>query len=368
MATDIEVQKVVDLTSDPGAEVPANAEEKVSARDAMMADLYAKRAEQVAQETGLSLQEPAYENEGGDPEQPAEPEPKPKPESPNPADAPTDTPASDDPAKEPESHKLVVNGKSIEVKEDLLKLAQRGLAADEKFRQAAKMREDAQAMLYALQQAQPQSAQPQHSAPEQPQPIITDDAAKAIVRGLNYGSEEEQVKAVSDLLSQAAQAKGQVQPNFTPEQIVQAATQNAIVQLDFRTNLERVAGEYQDIFADNMLSKFAGMQASELRQQYAAEGRQVPEIAIYREACAAVREKFVTPKTPGEIKEPPSDAKPSVQSASVSSMKEKLERKRAAPQPPLAVNRVASEQPKSQFPTGSDIVARMRQARGQAAF
>lgn len=265
---------------------------------------------------------------------------------------------------------IVVDGQSLEFTEDeLIRLAQRGMSADNRFQEAANMR---QQYNDALARAQGQQYQPTAPAAGQqavqPQSTPADDAMlKEISRRISYGSEEEQTRAVSDLINVAAKTAGRNIQVPSPDQLVNVATQNALATIRFEQNMETIGREYKDIFEDEDLTLIAAKQANKLDMKYKMLGLAKSPLEIYREAGNTVREKYLNGVSASEHVGSITTQTP-IQSAQVLPMTAKVERKRVAPQPPAAANRTASDNAQSAHPSGSQIVAQMRKSRHQSAF
>jgi hypothetical protein len=282
-------------------------------------------------------------------------------------------PAAATPAPEPAApsaagkEKLVVYGKEVELTPDEIRAyAQQGMAATQTWQEAKRLRDEAQIIYGRIQQ--PQAAAPAPQSQTQPQsPAVDPQVARNFAERLNYGSEEEQVQAVQDLVASVVKSapQGQAQ-SFTPEQIVGAAVEQAMSQIQHQQDLNAVASEFSDVFQDNMLSHMAGQYTQVLRQHYAATGVHKSNLELYRESLGQMRSKYL--KTADPAAAPSGQQPPSVQAAQQDPMKGKLERKRAAPQPVAAASKIASEAATQKAPNASDVVARMRASRGQQSY
>jgi hypothetical protein len=83
---------------------------------------------------------------------------------------------------------------------------------------------------------------------------------------------------------------------------------------------------------------------------------------IWRESLTETKSKYLIPQ---DAKVAPEPQKSTVQSAS---MDTKIERKRAAPQPPSSASKVSVEPVRQSGASPSSIVEKMRQSRGQMVY
>lgn len=266
---------------------------------------------------------------------------------------------------------IIVNGQTMEFTEDeLVKLAQRGLSADQRFQEAAQMRQQYQQV---LQQAQgQQNAQPTQQAAVQASPAVDEAFTREVSRRIAYGSEEEQAKAIGDLIEVAAKTAGRANQSLPPEQLANIAAQQALQVVRFEQNMETIGREYKDVFESEDLTILAARQVNKLRQKYEMLGTPKPDMEVYREAGNYVRSTYIkdsaTQGQEGSSTNPTSTIQSANAAVDANKMASKVERKRVAPQPPAAASKIASEAPQQVFPTGSQVVAQMRKARHQQAF
>jgi hypothetical protein len=220
--------------------------------------------------------------------------------------------------------------------------------------------------LYAQNAPQQQVQQHVQQPVEQPiQPKADASLLKDIARKITYGSEEESAHALAEFANLTADMARNNQP--APEQLVQAATNQAIAQINFQNNLNTIASEYKDVFEDGDLTIIAARKVGELRNKYNTIGQPRNDLDLYREACKLTRDKFVPQsETTTDVNKSNSANQQAATIANVSQTR--VERKRSAPQPAAAVNRVQQMQQQSQYPTGSAIVNAMRKSRGQSAM
>lgn len=231
----------------------------------------------------------------------------------------------------------------------------------------AEIEQLAQRTLYAENQARQSQPQPQQQVQQPPQqqqlqqPI--NEQLKEIARRISYGSEDESAKALGDFANlTAAMARQNNGP--TPEQIADVATARAAAQIRFENNLGAISSEYKDVFESRSKSIVAADKVGTLRQKYAMLNIQKTDLELYREACSDTRQEFTTQSSTTEIVNKNKQAAQPV-TAVVNSTR--IERKRAAPQPASAVNKVQALHESNPNPTGSDVVQAMRKARGQSA-
>lgn len=272
-------------------------------------------------------------------------------------------------AKTPEEEAFILNvyGKeqryNLKDPADLERLkqsAQKGEAATQIFQEGHRMRDEALQIANAVKQ----NLQPQPAAKENPpqatQPVIDKDKAREVAKRINYGSEEDQVNAIVELSAEiASKVRGQVTA-LPPEQIAQFATQQAIATIRAEQEQETLKREFADILADKPISSAADVIANELAENYRQQGIVKSRLDLFREAGTIARDKYLKPKVEAA---PVQNQPPATPTIVVSN--DRLERKRAAPKPPAAANKVAAEPP-TQYGVGvSSIVNQMRKARGQ---
>lgn len=270
---------------------------------------------------------------------------------------------------------IVVNGHSLEFSDDeLVKLAQRGLSADQRYQEAAAMQRQYQhalAMAQGMQQQHQQTTQQAsagQTAPQGQQSLVDDAVAGELARRITFGTEEDQKKAVSDIINVAARAAGRTQQVLPADQLVNVATQNALSTLRFEQNMETIGREFPDIFKDEDMTILAARQVNKLRYKYEALGTPKSDIDIYREAGGMVRDRYLKGEGPAPTQTSPSTPSPVQSAQPAASLSAKVERKRAAPQPPAAASKIASEAAPASTLTGSQIVAQMRKSRHQPAY
>lgn len=371
-------------------EVDENGEPRNNPREEIMRDIHAKRAKQLQNEldTGAamtpmaqpidetpepaapSVAAPTNDAAGSSPPAPQGEEADLKAaSSTEAAQAPTD----DDSVK----YKIKVNGREMDVSlEEMKSLAQKSAAAQEAWQQANQMRQQAQQMMFQQPPQQNYTQQPsaqgvQPSIPQQNKSNVSDEMADKFARDMNYGSAEEQRKAIRELVDNVVASTGRSQP--TPNELVQGAAQQALAAVRHEQAVSMVGKEYEDVFKDADFTQLAMTQLQRIVQDQQARyqaGLPVQPRSGYevmREACQYVRDKFVKPLAP-----PQQDTAPqtTVQAAVVAPMQERLERKRAAPQQPQAANKVATEAPRKQKweKSPKEIFAEIQKARHQAAY
>lgn len=368
--TDIHPQENNTLPETPK---PEEGVEPQRFNDAVRNEIYAKRQQRMMDEMGLSSGLSVQEQINEPTEPPAADAPSetdaaatPATEASAPASGEVMTAKADEPAAggapEPDKkYSIKVNGQTMECTlDELQQFAQLGVAGRQNLEEAARIRREAEAIAAAARQ----HSQPQPAANPQAQPQLP-DIPKAelmdIAKRLNYGSEEEQAQAIHDAIALGARTG---QPHgLTQEQLVNAATQNAIAVLSSQQEQVILASEFKDIVSDPVIAHATDLQAVQLAHKYAALGQQKTRIELLREAGQMVRSKYLRP-APSAQEQPNNPA----QAPSTPPMREKLERKRAAPQPPAAANKVAAEAPSEQKYSPASIVAAMRATRHQPAI
>ena len=250
---------------------------------------------------------------------------------------------------------LKVDGREVPIasEEDLIRLAQQGMSSQQRFQEAARMRQEAQQL---QQQPLAQLQQPQQQAPQQQAQLpsgIDPDLARSIAHRISYGNEEEQASAIQEL----AQRVAPQQPSYSPEQIAQYSAQLAMHQMqanqEFQNKLVTIGNEFPDIFQDRQLSILAGDTLNQIRERDTQLQVQRSDLEQYREACSLVQTKFVAPTK--------AVVEPVVVPAT------KLAAKAAAPQIVRSAGRTVSSTTQKEV-TSSDIVEQMRKQRGQPSM
>jgi hypothetical protein len=123
--------------------------------------------------------------------------------------------------------------------------------------------------------------------------ILQDQEARALAHRVMYGTEDDSARAIQELGNTIAQRAHGGGSQVAPQLIVQEAARQAVAQMAFQNNLERVGSEHTDIFNDRGLTILAADEVGNIRQKYAALGQQAPpDLEIYREACKAVRQRY----------------------------------------------------------------------------
>lgn len=365
--TDIAVPETMHIEAEPQK---PDAPEQKNPNQEIMEKIYAKRRE--IQEKELAMQQ-GYDNpEPANDEIPVE-EPLKKVKEPeqqedsSPSETATSTVAPPAAGTElppqPRIEKIKVEGRELEVPyETLITLAQKGLSAEQRWQEAAQLRQQAQALMTPQQNVQATQPAQQNTTSHE---IISHDKLADIVKRINYGSEEEQAKALLDYgAAIEAKVRDEVKPLPT-EQLIQAATQSAVTQVRFEQDQATIAKEFPEVFKDKGLSMLAGQIAGEKIEQAKQTGQYRPIIDIWRESLAETKSRYMIPQAPSNV---PSPNATTVQAAAVNISDDKIERKRAAPKPPESASMVASSNAKALTVNPSSIVEKMRKSRGQPVF
>jgi hypothetical protein len=161
----------------------------------------------------------------------------------------------------------------------------------------------------------------------------------------------------------------QSQPD--PAALANWAADQALRRMRFEQDIITIGQEFPEVFSDETLTQVAALKVGALRQQAAMLRVQTPDLALYRDACGAVMDALKGPNWRQPATERGSEAPPATQAASTVAVVSpaKLERKRAAPQQPTAVSRVASDDATKPWEgRRSDIVEQMRRTRGQSSM
>lgn len=350
--TEIEIPQVMQMDQSPPPE-PIKSEngEPVPFKDDARDAIFAKRRQILEDE----MEAQGFSPEAEDPETApviiAKAEPK--------IEARVVPEVQPEPPANPEQEEFLLNvyGQQRKLtKDELIREAQKGLAASQIFHEGHRMREEALQIAQAVKQNL-QPAQVAKENPPQATQILDDSQAREIAKRINYGSEEDQVKALQDLgASIEARVRGQSN-SLPPEQLVNYATQHTMAAIKAETEQETLKAEFGDILKDQALSSAADVIANQLAQKYHAEGISKSRLELFREAGNTTRERYLKPAEATPVQAPAAPI--------IAVNNDKLERKRAAPKHPAAANKVASEAAPAYGVGVSSIVNQMRKARGQ---
>lgn len=349
--TDIEVPQTMQLESTPAPEPIKSENDEIPVfKDEVREGIFAKRRELLERE----MLDQGLEPQGSDPVEPAAHIEAPKVKA-----TPVATPVIEEPIVSPEQEKFLLNvyGETKELtKDELIREAQKGMAASQIFHEGHRMRDEALQIANSVKQhLQPQAAK---ENPPAPPSIIDTDNAKEIARRINYGSEEDQINAIKDLgASIEAKVRGQHQ-SLPPEQLVNIATQQTLAIIEARKEQDTLKAEFKDVLEDRYIAAAADAIANELAVKYRDQEIPKSRLELFREAGLTVRERYLR----NADTNPPENPAPPV---IVVDNKDKIERKRAAPKPPAAANKIATEPPPAYGVGVSSIVNQMRKSRGQ---
>lgn len=210
---------------------------------------------------------------------------------------------------------------------------------------------------------QPRQAAP---APAAPQPLsvqLADEEVDKFVKQLQYGSADDAKAALKEYAQALAR---QLQPAIPDQQRLLEAARAEALRVHQEQQLQRdlavIAQEYPDLWGKRQLADLAAIELTHLRHEDRVHGRNRSELDAYREACNRVYDTLGKPRPGTEPKSP------ATQAAVLPSLPAKEDRKRAAPRQPAAANLRAPAQEAPRPPTGSEIVANMRRARGQQLY
>lgn len=259
-----------------------------------------------------------------------------------------EVPAQEPQAASPQKYPVIVNGQRIEYTlEELQQQAQLGVAARQKFEEAAEMRRQAEHIASSRQNSQPQPAVNNNT--NQQLSDIPKEELLDIAKRMNYGTEEEQVEALRKAATLFGSQQGRNQP--TPEQMIQVATQNALATLTAQQEQAILKSEFPDIASDAPIAYATDLIATQLAQKYAALGQQKSRLDLLREAGNEARNRYLKPaaSTP-PVSQP-------ISAAAVKQDPNKVERKRAAPQTPTAASAVARSSSDGNNSTNPEQVA-----------
>jgi hypothetical protein len=217
----------------------------------------------------------------------------------------------------------------------------------------------------ALHQYANQQPQPQYQAPPQPQtqpqqPLVDPDMVRDAVRKIQYGGEEDGATALSNLVYAVASRTPQ-QQYIDPNAIAQQAAAMAQQQARFQAETALIQQEYKDVFADPQRTQLAKLNVDAIRQRNIATGKYQSDLDVYREAGDLVLNAL-------KLHRSQTTDQPAIQAAPAAYRQDVIERKRTAPKQTTQVDRRAPSPSAPRPPSGSEIVERMRQSRGQASM
>jgi hypothetical protein len=350
------------VTAEPAEPVDpatADASRSVSARESAIERIVRHRHEVLASELAAAdrvMGEPA----------PAVPEPTSEPARDTPAMPAAAPPVAADPASEPlRVHKIRVGGREIDMPEpDLIRAAELGVVSEARLRQAQQLHDEAM-RLRTTPPTNPSAEPSPAAAPSQTLPVIppglSRDEAEVLAEEFLYGDKAKVADAILRLSARPAQASG-----IDPGAIAGEVHSRIGAQLRLESALNTFAQEYSEIVADSDLTTLAADYVQKLRNHYAQTGTPRTELDLFREGGEMVRRAMSrwggsqpnpqpnnTPTPAAPIARLPADRRVAV--------------KRATPQAPAAAA-AQSEAAPSAAPTGSQIVAQMRRARGQPVY
>lgn len=343
--TEFEVPATGQLPHEPEIE---QGERPLSAREQMMADIVAKRtrALEAEMEQNEVLTQDARDAGFAHPDEMDEPAADPEP-------APRQRAARSD-AQQPEPQQLAIqqpqlftvpiNGQNFQVtQEQLIQLAQTGMIANETINQ------------FRQQQNAPP---PVYTPPVERQPEFDETRIREAVKRLQYGTEDDAFTGMRDLISHAVQNAPRG-PQINPDAIINRAVNEAMAKQQLARDTDTIRQEFPEIFSNPIRADAAARQVASLRQELQMMGRQASDLEVYREAGNRVRQAFGTVTAP----EPESQR---VGGIVVRPRDNVAARKRDAPrQTSSVIDRRAAPPPQERAPSPSDVIEKMRLARGQ---
>jgi len=232
-----------------------------------------------------------------------------------------------------EKIKLKVNGKEEEVTlEELIERAQKGEGAEEKFKEAARLRAEAEEL------------RKQNSAPQPSQEDVAANALeerRALVRAIQMGTEDEAMAAIEKLQKTNT-------PSVSPDDVARTIDE----RLTFNDAVNRFKSEYKDIVSDPVLLDLVLDRDRKLLAKGDKRGYWDRYESIGKEVRAWMQDK-----TKATTPAPTPD-------------KDKQQRKASAPAVPKGASTKAPEAAQDEDPelTPSEIISQMAKARGGAQF
>lgn len=343
--TEFEVPATGQLPHEPEVE---DGDRPLSPREQMMADIVAKRNRTLEAEMAqneINTQEArdaglAHPDEMDEPE--ADPEPAPHQRAAQPQ---AQTPEQQQLAiQQPQLFTVPINGQNYQVtQEQLIQLAQTGMIANETIDQ------------FRRQQNAPP---PVYTPPVERQPEFDETRIRESVKRLQYGTEDDAVAGMRDLISHAVQNAPRG-PQINPDAIINRAVNEAMAKQQLARDADVIRQEFPEIFANPIRADAAARQVASLRQELQMMGRQASDLEVYREAGNRVRQAF------GTVTAPEPDPQ-RVGGIVVRSRDNVAARKREAPrQTSNMIDRRAAPPAQERQPSSGDVIEKMRLARGQ---
>lgn len=224
-------------------------------------------------------------------------------------------------AEETPKHKIKVNGEEQELTvEELIALAQKGVGAEQKFEEAARLRREAEEM----------RAQPKEE-PSKPDAQPEELDAVALVRALQMGTEAEAAEAVKKLIGS--------RPSFKDDELAARIDD----RLQGKQAMDRFKSEFKEIVADPELLQFAFARD----QQMIAAGDKRGYWERFEDIGNSMVKKFNLRKAETKIEEK------EARKAEVVPIKRASAKPAAASEPDTEEN-------------ASDVISNMAKARGQS--
>lgn len=239
-------------------------------------------------------------------------------------------------------YKGKVDGQEVEFEEQAvieagLRALQKESAADKRLEEATKAREEAERLRQRVEQTLQQAQPTQQKKPDQ-EVLLAKDGLRDIVKKIQYGSEDEAADALLEYGKKMA-VMGQSQS------LTQAELNNL---LDLRDAQKYVRSEFPEVLQDQKLKVV--FEATVNQKLAAGDNRS------YQEICKDAVEEVRQWRAPAEAKPTPPAGGPRSQAQ---------QRKQNIVVIPAAQARQPAP-PQTKEPTPSDVIAKMREARGQA--
>jgi hypothetical protein len=348
--------------------------------------------------TGQEEPPPAAAAPPSPPPEEEPPEPAPAPVTPTPPTSPPTAAAAPAPGNElepPPGHRAVmVNGQVRFVAEaELDKYVGLGLSAQQRFDEAARMRDEAHRIAARAEPTPAPAPAAPAPAPSAPESEIDVDA---LVDAIQFGDKDDAKKHIVTLIETVT--KGRTADATPPEQVQAALVAQVLDQINFQTDLNKFGEDYADLVSDPDLARATAERVNEIRvrhlmalgyderqlrsanpdlvfQTFRAEqrkGRAHPDRKVFELAGNAVRAKFapLLQKPPAQpASAPPANPTPA-RPAAPPTAAQRLEVTRAAPSTPRPANaRFAPASPDAPPPkTQRDVINEIRRKRGQPVY
>tara|TARA_B100000524_G_scaffold311976_1_gene188764 strand:- start:3560 stop:4744 length:1185 start_codon:yes stop_codon:yes gene_type:complete len=259
---------------------------------------------------------------------------------------------------EEEKFTIKVNGQEKLVgKEELIRMAQMGESATQKFQEAATMKAQAE----ALAQLRQEEAESKKEV-EEPKPNIDEEELNKLVHDIQFGEGDAAKNALKKILTRNQPTpQPQIDEMAIARQAAEQATQQVQSKVAFDNLLKDLGQEFPDVFADRNTTYLAAQYVHEMRAEDAQSGTSRSDAELFRTACKTVQDWSKSRLSEVDSGKP--KAKPKA-----STKKVEAKRRSADVVKPSTSSKADIGEDTPPPPTKSQIVDMMRKKRGQFTF